>query len=121
MNNQTTEFYMTEIHRLTQAVRRLESNVRILKSEARDYESLRQEHLKLWVYFDELESRATAEHVERLEEENKQLRAVIQEQQFYVAQRKACKSCEEHVDYAPNLQDMAKHFAGLLGEEVGDE
>lgn len=118
MTDQTTEFYMAEIHQLIQLTRRLESEIRVFKSNERNYDSLRQEHQKLWVYFDELESRATAEHVERLEEENKQLRAVIQSQQFYVAQRKACKSCEEHVDYVPNLQGMAKYFADLL--EVGE-
>lgn len=119
MNNQTTEFYMTEIHRLTLEARGAESAERQRRHYKRLLDELLTEYHELRRDFDKLESSATAEHVERLEEENKQLRSVIQEQQFYVAQRKACKSCEEHVDYAPTLQDMAKHFAGLL--EVEDE
>lgn len=117
MSNKTTEFYMAEIHRLTLEARRAESAERLRRDYKRMLDELLGEHHRLRSDFDTLALSATAEHVEILEEENKQLRAVIKEQQFYVAQRKACDSCEEHVDYAPNLQDMAKYFAGLLEVE----
>lgn len=117
MSDKTTEFYMAEIHRLTLLTRRLESEVRVLRYNHVDYNRILKEYKDLWEQMEELESTSTVKRIEELELENEDLRNVIQEQQFYVAQRKACSSCEEHIDYSPNLQDSAKYFANLLNYE----
>lgn len=121
MSEKTTEYYMAEIHRLTLEARRWETEARVNKTNQYHYKHMQDEYKKLNDEINELWNDPVRQKAARLEEEVKQLREVIREQQFYVAQRKACESCSEHVDYAPNLQDMARHFAGLLeaGERKG--
>lgn len=121
MSEKTTEYYMAEIHRLTLEARRLEREARANKVKLYHYKHMQDEYKKLNEEIDELWNDPARQKAARLEGEVKQLREVIREQQFYVAQRKACASCSEHVDYAPNLQSMARHFAGLLVGEDGCE